>query len=661
MATLIDIIKGLEVLFDHLIDTDFVNNEIKIMHKGITINIKFYYDDLILTLNYLGSKINIIMTRDNFIKLIAESKINKDNEGKLLFVSLFGKFRDWSGYCTDFECYKLYISPSLENSWIANVKTTFGNKNMCLGIFESVIKSHKGFEMLYCEQVINLINFDTKLIQDYDKNNFTSFCFKIGSSGNPKYIKIPISFGTDAIFITKFVRSIEQTLFFANKVLTYSQTTLDNCSKKLQDLKSKIIADTEEIKTKYPQGINVPIIRLRSEKTENIEVIIDTLFNGNLDLDYAINDNYNEKVCIKHVNGDIIVEKIFNNICLNSKHFLLCIKMKEITRMMEDKVTDDFLLNCIYNWDILTNVMKGSYFSFNRQNECIFYDPTEVIYEKDSLKFEFNREIQFRSLCDGKVSVKLLNLSYVGLLNKASIPKIQNIVRAGVIDKLQRDLGLVNLNLGNLSNNIFVDRAVLNNQLENNVKVERLLCLNIILPNDKYINFVINFNNKQRANDCNKTLNVSNYYSFQNLSICAPTIGKLAYLANKVASYSEDVINMKSNVLKDLYQKINEDSKMINEEIARKDRMRQLKLRTRNIIVNPIEPTFADLVQSEDYTREFLTQICGPECLKDTSLIQYVEPHSNVDKSIHDILLRSLVCSTDTSFKSMYCILQGLC
>jgi len=435
---------------------------------------------------------------------------------------------------------------------------------------------------------------------------------------------VEIIFDSIDTMMVKYEKMTEYANFFANKAKTYPEIVLNACGPYIKKLKN--ILDNGQKITKEDLE-DMPNI-----SSFEYEIIrdLDTLCNGMLTLDL----NYSGITIIHSENVKISIFKLGSSdtvIQFCSTLLMIEISSEIIKDMIKNKNIDQLLLHFIYNWDLWQKVFNTNFI----KNQTIM--STILTYHKigNSSYILYGGDItESLKIClveSNKISVETYGIgaSFYGILTENNIKSVQKVFKKTISNFLQKNLGIVCINLNASA-----------------FEISEIFNFNIVLQNEKYImvEFVMQDNY------------ILNQHSIEELKY-------FIKLANEVSTYSESIINGMSEEIKQIYIKITNDTKFITEELEKKDRMRILKLQNKHR-PSSIEPTFSDLVESENYTQQFLHQICNQECIKDPSLIQFVEPQTKVDRGIQNILLRSLANNSQilgSTFNNMYTVLQGLC
>lgn len=356
----------------------------------------------------------------------------------------------------------------------------------------------------------------------------------------------------------------------------------------------------------------------------------------------------------------IKIHQITNWIYMESKYLTIVINVIDFTKLSDNDQFCHTLVHFVKYWATWSNILKNTGYrtlgefklTYSKINDKDFLALVPLVSFEIGSKFNVSWHYTDR-MCIEKRGIKCYfpfdqnNLDYITQSIKKNINKI-------TIDELCKVFPIESL-----KSSCFLDRANNNGIFFPNNFIDITMAIN----NDNYINFLITFDNSH-VDDNN--IKISDVLTFLDFEDGVKKLKEIIELANQVINLNDEALENSPVCFTDLYRKIKADTRTLNEEFERLNRSANLFCKQPVLLrqqeLDPDQPNLDDLIQSEDYTQAFLKQICCLECMKDPTLIQYIEPTSKVDISIHKYVLATITNKSNKllEFSDILQILKAL-
>jgi len=349
------------------------------------------------------------------------------------------------------------------------------------------------------------------------------------------------------------------------------------------------------------------------------------------------NDNY---LMMLTENCNIKIHQITDWIYMETRYLTIVINVTNFNKLSNDDVFCPTLTHFVKYWYTWSNILKntgyrtlGEFQFANKKinNEGYIAVTPQVNFDIGSY---FNVSWHYTNqMCIEKKNSKCYfsftedNLDYI-------MKSIKNFINKTTVDELCKIFPVETV-----KSNSFVNRAK-NNGV---ILPDNFIDVTMAIDDDNYINFLITFDNSHVDDDTIKVTDVLSFLDFEDGVI---KLKEIMNLANQVINLDDKTLETSPVYFTDLYRKIKNDTRTLNEEFERLNRSANIFCKQPVLLtqqeLDPDQPNLDDLIQSEDYTQAFLKQICCIECIKDPTLIQYIEPTSKVDVSIQKYILATI-------------------
>jgi len=336
----------------------------------------------------------------------------------------------------------------------------------------------------------------------------------------------------------------------------------------------------------------------------------------------------------------IKIYQMTNWIYFESKHLTIVINVTDFKIMLEHNSFCNILSHFVKYWETWSNIFKNTGYLPLGEFKLIYkkINDQQYNFQTSLVSFEIGSKFNIswsntNQICIEKKNIKCFfpfNHDNLDFITK-NVKKIINKVTTNTLKKI--------LPIESVRSTCFLDRAKNDSEI---FLSDNFIDITMAINYDYYINFVVIFD-KTCVDDNIKISDVQVFLDFEDGIVKLTEIMKLADL---VINLDDETLENSPAYFTDLYRKIKEDTLMLNKEFERENRSVDLFLKQSTLLVqqdlDPNQPNLDDLIQSEDYTQTFLKQICCIECLKDPTLIQYIEPTSKVDANIQKYVLATI-------------------
>lgn len=370
----------------------------------------------------------------------------------------------------------------------------------------------------------------------------------------------------------------------------------------------------------------------------NMELMqgIKTLLNLE-DTPFNLIDTCNNSLLLITFDAAIKIHQIHDWIYIESKYLSIVIDVVTFINTPNNNVQSNTLNHFVEHWDTWSNIFQNcGYHVLGKLQQ-----PVQGKYTNTHVSFEIGTMFNVMLCHNGQICVQKRGCSCYFTFTDSNrefvIKHIKDFINRVTFDELIKILPIENVKAS-----CYVDRLKSGECLLPSNFIDVTLAIN----NDNYINFLITFDNSHIDSD---TIKINDIVTFSDVEDCIYKLKEIMTMANTVVSLNDEALESSPAHFIDLYRKIKADTRILNEEIERLQRtadlfckrtVQQQQQQLQDLDAD--QPDLSDLIQSEDYTQAFLKQICCIECIKDPTLIQYVEPTTKVDKYIQKYILATI-------------------